>query len=455
VKALLILLAVNVVVRLLLWLVYEPVPFNDTLGYLELAQQMQALDLSQNSAARSPGYPFLLWLAGIDYRVVWAFQSVLGLMVSLMLFGLAYYHTGDEWVALLVGLTHTLAINQLFFEAAILTEALSVFLLVASFFLFVMTGRDQELGGFPLVILGVVVGLAVLTRPLLLVLIPLNVAFLGVRWWRQRMGGGRWVLSILAFAVPALVLVLGWSGVNYRTAGYFGVSAILGYNLVEHAGPFMELAPEEDAELRDIYLGYRDKGVAETGSTLFTIWDAVGDMRAATGLSFTGLSGALTDLSVGLFVRYPGLYLRSVATAWTEFWGSAISWDPNKVGAPLLSTPLRWLWRIERAALIAVNLAFLVIAAHSVLTLKRKPHPYDYDPEAHWFVITLVLLSSMAQAMLNLADNGRYSVPYQPLITYTVILWGWFYWRSVRQRSRRAVVVPSGLGPAPQGEGRS
>lgn len=447
VRALLVLLMVNVAVRLVMWLIYEPVPFNDTLGYLELAQQIQALDLSQNSGARSPGYPFLLWLAGLDYRTVWAFQSVLGIVVSLMLFGLAYYHTQDDRVALLVGLTYPLSINQLFFEAAILTEALSAFLLVASFFLFVMTKREEEQGLFPMAIMGVVVGLAVLTRPLLLVLIPLYAVFLGVRWWRQGMGGWRWVLSIMAFAVPAMALAVGWGVVNQRTAGTFGLSAILGYTIVEHAGPFMELAPEEDAELRDIYLAYRDKRMAETGSYLYTIWDAAGDMRAATGLSFAGLSGALTDLSVGLFVRHPALYLRSVAKGWTQFWASAIGWDPEKIGAPLVSTALRWLWRAERAALIAVNAAFLAIAVHSMLTLRQKLHPYDYDPEAHWLVIVLVLLSSVAQAMIGRVENGRYSVPYQPLITYTVILWGWFFWRSVRQRRQQAVLVPSGLEP--------
>ena len=71
-----------------------------------------------------------------------------------------------------------------------------------------------------------------------------------------------------------------------------------GFHLVQHTGQWFELLPEEDAVLRDIFLGTAPSISPTPGTTGNTIWDALPDMEKASGLGFFQLSDVMTRLSL-------------------------------------------------------------------------------------------------------------------------------------------------------------
>jgi hypothetical protein len=86
--------------------------------------------------------------------------------------------------------------------------------------------------------------------------------------------------------------------------------------------------------------------------------------------------------------------------------------------------------------LVLINFTFLAIGLYSLRERRRKDRILNFDAEFYWLVLALVLSTSLLQALLIFADNWRFSVPYQPLITYVVIVWLWLF--GLRWERRRA-----------------
>jgi hypothetical protein len=84
--------------------------------------------------------------------------------------------------------------------------------------------------------------LAGMMRPLLLYLAPLFLPLLPFRSRGSLPGRGR---LLVAYFVPVLLVIVGWSGFNQVTVHCFGPSTLTGYTLMTHAGEFIEYAPDE------------------------------------------------------------------------------------------------------------------------------------------------------------------------------------------------------------------
>jgi hypothetical protein len=115
--------------------------------------------------------------------------------------------------------------------------------------------------------------------------------------------------------------------------------------------------------------------------------------------------------------------VRNVAGAWAQFRASGISWDTGNLSISIDRIILDGLWWMVRWILIFFNFAFLLIGLYSLYERKREYRVLNYDAEFHWLALTLVLGTSLLQALLVFADNWRFSVPYQPLIIYVVVVW--------------------------------
>jgi 4-amino-4-deoxy-L-arabinose transferase-like glycosyltransferase len=431
------LVIISLLIRVVFLLVYQPATFDDTLGYIDTGRTLQALDFESYNAARTPVYPLLMVATGFDPQFMWLLQSLMGLAIAVMLYLLARYHVANNRIAFAIGLSYSLAINLLFFEAALLTETLSTFLLLLSLLFFILSRRRKGRLFFYMAT-AVVASLAVLTRPLMLLLVPLYLLFFIHRWNQRRYDSGRWVRYLVGFGLPVAVLLGGAILFNGLYTGSFTFSTLTGYNLAGHSGAFMEHAPEEYATIRDIYLKHREARIAATGTHIWTIWDAQGEMSQATGLDFVELNDALTKLSLQLIATHPFLYLQNVAIAWAKFWASAVLWDLDTLSVPIDKTIVTGLWWMVRWLLIFINFTFLLVSLYSLYERRRKNRLLDYDAEFHWLALTLVLGTSLLQALLIFADNWRFSVPYQPLIIYVVIIWLWLFglrWEQRRARS--------------------
>lgn len=408
------LVTVGLIVRALLGFVYQPVVAPDTHGYVRLAQQIYTWDYTGYDGRRTPVYPLFLLAGALNEKAVWCLQALLGVAISVLLYLIAFEDKRQSGWALLVGLSHMVALNQLFYEPVLVTETLATFFVVASIFLFTRSLAGGGARVFNFFAPGVITALAALTRPLLLILAPVYFVALLLT---LPPGRGRRAPS-LAFAVPVLLAVGTWSLVNYVSLGYFGPTTLTGYNLTQHSGAFIELAPDEYGEIRDLYLKYREPRRRATGSHSMTIWDASREMQEQTGLSYAELSKRLTKLSLTLFLHYPGHYLKSVATAAVDFWRVMNPWQLDALN-PWTAAVLQLIWKIERIILILFNGGFLLVAAQRVVRAWRRRDVRA--PSLESVMIAIVVSGCIAQALTEYGENARYAIPFQPLVVYVVL----------------------------------
>jgi hypothetical protein len=416
-RALAIVVLVGVVVRVAWWLSYEPVVEGDAITYMTIAMHLQNGTLHLYDGAAPPAYPLLIMLAGFDAHRIWAIQSLLGIAAPVILFGLALRATGSTAAGLVAGLGAALALDQLVLESFLVTETMSTFLLVAGVWLLVdLRLRERPL--WSVALLSTVFSLAGLTRPFLLFMLPLSLL------WVLRPPEGtaplttrRRLRRLVAWAVPAAVLVGGVSLYNGVTLGVYGPSTMTGFRLAQHAGAWMEEAPDRDAVIRDVYLAHRERFRAEGRSHADVIWAAIPEMQRRTGLSYGALSQRVGALSAGLIARRPLRYAASAGRAWLRFWKKTVMLRPDHLRAE----EARGFWTAgawaQRAGGIAVNAAFLAVAAWALLRRVRL-HPVEST------LLAVVLVASVVQALAELSDNGRFAVPFQPLVWVAVVIAG-------------------------------
>jgi hypothetical protein len=424
--------------RIFFFFVYQPVLTSDSNGYRRAGQVLVSLDLAHNLGARAPVYPLFMAANGFDDRAIWISQMAVGFAVSLFLFLFTWRMTRNGAVAFAVSALHSLNLAQLSFEATIITETVSTFL----FLLTLGLGALIIAGGRRLTLLsgllGLAAGLLTLARPNFLYLVPLLAVYV---WWQSR--GNKALVRggiVTAFVLPALGLILGWSAVNYWSTGYFGPTTMTGYYILNHTGAFIEYAPDQYATIRDIYLAHRAEQIAAEGSQTMTIWRSYFDLRAATGLSEAELSKVLTEMSVGLILRHPVLYLQSVANSWAVFWKVSNFWEVSQFRYPLLVPALETIWTAERLAVALANFLFLLLGLWWIALWLRRRLPAD---QVHLLLIwVIVLCGSVFQALLERGDNARYAVPFEPIIVYAVIVGILALVRRLRD-TRRNVPSPS------------
>src|SRR6202050_1522176 len=289
-----------VLLRLAMILIYPAVEFPDTGGYRLLAQQLTNLNFSGYEGFRTPVYPLLLAVCGLNWDLVRFVQFLFGVSISAMLFILSYWRTNSVIPAFLVAASYSLSLNELFFESSILTESSCTFFLLVSLILLARLDlRKTRRTPKNYTLLGTIASITVLCRPIFIYLPPVYFGFLAFNeGTRSTRLVERWRLAY--FAAPPIVLLLGWCMVNQLALGYFGLNTRTGYNLTNLSGTFMELAPAKYSRIRDIYLEFR----TSMGTTEDTIWKAEEQMRPDLKLSPLQLSEQLSAMSVEMFAEH-------------------------------------------------------------------------------------------------------------------------------------------------------
>jgi hypothetical protein len=402
------LITLAVLVRIVTVYSYAPAVFPDSGTYIRLAEQFLKLDFTGNNGWRTPGYPLLLAATRVDYDLVWIVQGLMGTAVTIMLFVLVFKATDSLAAAVVAGLAHTLALNQLLLEAAVLAEAMAGFLVTAAVY---VASKAWE-RGWPPGLVALTAGLsaaAVLTRPVYIVLGAV-VLMLIVIFGRENRARSA-LTFLVVFSAPLLL----WMAFNKATLGYFGMSTLLGFNLTNHTGAFMEKAPDEYAAIRDVYLKYRDQRTAEGKSHSMTIFYARKELEEKTGLDDIQLSRELQRLSVGLILANPGAYLTGASKSWVGFfavptyWNTADARDPGAVRAiSAISDAEKWALRVGSIVFLLVALPTLWIA-----WVRERGMSAPWNTAS--LMVAVVLAASVLQALLEYGENGRYGLPTQSL----------------------------------------
>ncbi len=397
-----------------------PFLYPDSDGYIILSRQLLTLNLRGYDGHRTPVYPIFLLLGGLNLQVVRVMQNLLGIATAAMLFAMVYRSTRSAAAALAAGLAYGLDISQLSFEQLILTETLCAFMVTWSALALQRTMMEKRSGWREYAVLGTLVGLTALTRPLYAYLAPLYLLILAMISRRERAPLGQAALRLGSFAAPAGALVLGWCMLNWVNVHDFSLATFRGYGMSNVCGAFVELAPDKYAFIRDPYLKTRAKQIATTGTHAMTIFYAIPEIEARIGYSGFQLSRDLAAMSVELYIHHPMLYAQWVARGWMRFWRPPRYGQARSPG-PALESAYRALWPVESVALRGVNLMFLLSACLLIadLFLRRSMPAFDLCAAA------IVLVASVLQGMMDFGENARYSVPTAPLVLYVVVVTAW------------------------------
>jgi hypothetical protein len=403
--------------RVILYRLYAPIEFSDSLAYFRLAGALTSSGLSAYDGTRVPGYPAWVAFLGMDASRIWVAQLAVGWGMSMLLFLLTWQTTRRVGLALLVGGLYSAIPGQFLFESNLLTESLTAFLCVAATVLVLSLDRIRSPAVRAAVALGagVAASWAGLVRALFFIFPAWLLPFVltsarGSR--RQR------TLEAILFVVPPALFLGGWLGFIQRSYGMLAPDTMGGFHLIQHTGAFFELVPDEHAALRDTYLRYRDARVAERGDQTNTIWDAIPEMSAVSGLGFYDLSRELQRLSFQLILAHPDKYLASAVDGWVSFWKAPVYWDANQIqgdslrsGVEILAVAGRWVSWIANG----LFLAFTGLAAVSS-RIRRFLH---VDRVAlvcgGW-----VGMVSVLQTLPDHGDNPRFLVPLQMLVIFVV-----------------------------------
>ena len=409
---------VSAVQRLILWQVYGPVTYGDTGSYFRSAEVLARLTLDGYDGTRVPGYPAFVALLGVDPDRVFAAQLVLGWLVTMLLYLWGWQATRRAPLAGVIAFAYCLVPGLFLFEANLLTETLTAFLLVLSFVLLLPLERSRAwVRAGSAVALGLASGAVGLVR---ILFYPLTVWLIPFVW---AAGSGSWKTRLLhsgLFLAPALLLLGGWIGFIHRAYGFWAPTTMGGYNLVQHAGVFFEYLPDEDAAIRDVYLEYRDARLAERGDQTNTIWEAIPELTEVSGLGFYDLSREMQRLSLQLIREHPDLYLRNVAEGWVDFWKAPVYWDPAQVASTTTAAGLRLWATVGRGLTLAANAAFLLLSLWVVLHFRRyRQLLLDRTWLAPW---GFVWFTSLVQTVADHGDNPRFLIPLQPVVFFCLVV---------------------------------
>jgi hypothetical protein len=410
-RPLLVLLAVLAVSRLILQFTLRASTFADSYEYQGLAHMLRTGNFAGFMGQRSPGYPFLILAVGENLRALYIVQALLGIGTAVLAYFLTRRLTGKGWLSCAAGLVVGLHPKLLLYEAIIGTETLSLFLVTASAYLLaaMLDPRTTRRQSYVYAWLqGTLSVWMILTRPALTV-IPLVIAL--ILWLVRRRK------SALLYLGLTVLTVLGWSAANYRLGGFFGMTSWQGYNLMRPASGWVEDAPPQYADVRDLVLKAR-AGALASGMDYFEAPGLAGPAVAKERhTTFIGVSKIYESLALNLMIHHPVNYLRSATiNSWLPFWITGAMFNPI-----LEPGVAHWAVQLFTDSRVPSSLADAGLDALCLLGMAWAAVRFRRRQAGHveWAVagiFMIVFASSWAQALTEIGNSPRYGMPFRGLI---------------------------------------
>jgi hypothetical protein len=417
-QALVLLIFILFCVRLILFISLKPSTFADSGEYIAMGHMLATGNFQHYAGTRTPGFPILLTAVHGNLRAIFFLQQLMGIGTAVSAYLLLFGLTKRRDLAFIVGLLSGLHTDLLLYEAIIGTETLSTFLVTTYAALFIHTLNPTSspkqryvLGCWQVVI----IVWMILTRHVLAI-VPLAAA--SVLLLR------RFFKPALGIIVVCALVILGWSAINYRLSGFFGLTTWQGYNLSRQTVLWVEKASPQYAQTRDILMKYRGLAVQGGMLPIEAPGLATQEIEQTEHLNFIGVTKLYTKISIDLIIHHPLDYLYSIATkSWPEFWVTGTMLNPILV--PGIAPIVVQFFTISRLPVnvvdVLISLVFFFVTIVVLLRLLHKKQ--TFADQAIGTLSLIVVTSSLAQAMLEIGNNARYSAPFRPLIM-VVALYG-------------------------------
>ncbi|GAA4943495.1 hypothetical protein GCM10023314_15700 [Algibacter agarivorans] len=414
-----------IILRLIVLFLYGSVTiFPDSKAYIALGNRLLELNLTDYSGRRTPGFPFLIAISNNILGITVAIQLILGVIGSYFFYDLVRLKTHLKTFAFTATLCLNLFIHFIFFEFAILTEALSVFLIILMFWYierYKLLKFDTPVKHY--FIISFIFSWLYLIKPFYIYFPVGFTLFYIVNIIINKKTKTDLLLKSICILIVPLVSYYSWNMVNKKNTGYFNNTFYLGLNLSQLATTFFDKAPEEDKLIRDIFVKHRDSiNKVKPFDLPMSVWYAYDELLEKTRLSEQDLCNELGRISKNLFKNHPDLYVKQAIISWTLFWGygETLLINREKFNSEYFKFFILIIWNgFIKYLLILFYVLFLLFSIKKLfLFFKSKCIVYDFD----LLVICIVLCGSIAQALVVYGSNSRYAFPYLPLIVYFVLV---------------------------------
>ncbi len=399
-----------VFLRLIVFVLYQQILIiSDSIDYIELADLISNWNLTGYDGKRSPGYPILLLFNSLATTV--SLQILLGISTMVLVYKSLLLLRFDVKKALITTLFLCTFIHVIFYEFSILTESFTLFLFTLIVYLY-LKDDNQNPSIKNWCYLSLLLGILILVKPFYFILPFVFYGFSAIQNFSIQTVFGRRLIILIA----PLCCFIGWSYVNKLNTGYFVPTTFYGINTAQNCVYFAEKAPEEFHLIRDIYVKHRDDAIQNNKDVAMSIWYAYDELIDTSGLSFVDLSYQLNEFGKVLISENPKDYIQQVFISWIDFWKTAIYWDYNHFNVPHANKVFIGIWYVQSIVLVIFKIGFLLTFPFQLyrFAVSRKMTP-------ELVLSTVIIITSIAQALVTYGTNSRYSYPFEFLMIILVL----------------------------------
>ena len=389
---------------------------NDTVTYQNLAARIADFNLFGYNGERTPGYPFLLLLAGNSVKVVVLYQHILGIISALFWYKTILNFNFSKKNSLWIVLFLQSFLNLYFYESVILVESFCLFFLSIVFYFISNNYIDNQ--SFKIdVLMSFLLGFLTLIKPFFAFIPFIIYGFIVVKNFNFRRIVNRRIIVVFF----SLISYFGWSFVNKINTGTFTSSTFLGFNLAQNCVYFAEKSPKEFqwiyepyAKRRDLILE-KDKNASAAMAILEIYTIGVYDYK---NLSFAQLSNELAKYSIETIKSNPKEYAKQVVTkSWLYFWRPNIAMDITGFKSKNQQLVFDSVWFVQRKLLNIFKYGFiLLVPFYFYKFFKNKIITNEF------ILVTIVFFTSVLQGLITYGTNARYSFPFEYIMILVGIL---------------------------------
>lgn len=294
------------------------------------------LILHDLEAVRTPGYPLFiefiqffndLFSITPDYLnlVVFVQMFALGLLNCLLVYILCARITKNKIFSLFVSLLYNFDYLVMGFEYVLLTETLSITLLLLSLLFYIQIFERKVYSPYAA---GISTSLLLLTRPSFLLFFLCLLFFTSLVHFRAVIKRGflkKYAKPLVVFILINLATIGSWSMRNKIKYDYFGISQLLPYQLRHYTNRFFHKYEKDDNQLLnrlvDIYL--------EENCNASRFEERLTDELNLSGPEITRL---FLKMNINVILDNPGEYLKQVPEAVSKYYDLyTVHWtSPNQ-----------------------------------------------------------------------------------------------------------------------------
>jgi len=417
-----ILILVGVLFRLILTILYFNVTiFPDSDDYINLSNYLLDFDLNGYDGNRSPGYPFLLFLALGSHTTVVLFQFILGITSSILWFYILLKLGFSSRPSLYIALFLQSFLHVYFYETAILTETFSLFF-ISLIFLQIANGYLNKNDWKDDLLMGFLLGYLVFIKPFY-VFLPFLIYGFNIL---KKINLQRIVTQKIVLLIFPLFTYFGWSYVNKINTGYFVSTSFLGLNLSQNCVNFAENTTPEFQWIGTIYAEQRIKNLAENKTIrkesnkhnlAMTIWDVQQELVKKKDNNFPALSNDLGKYAIATIKKNKIPYAKQVICfSWFDFWKTSIYWNYTEFLVPFSNKICIGFWYIQNMLLLIFKFTFLLLCPFYILRFFR-----DRKISFEFIVVITILATSILQGLATYGTNSRFSYPFEFLMIIIVL----------------------------------